>query len=71
MMDEYIPNDLLFLDLYLKDFDDAFETLKNDRLGFARISKADMTGHIENLKNSQIDNKDYKIFQEFLIYNGI
>lgn len=66
MMDEYIPNDLLFLDLYLKDFDDAFETLKNDRLGFARVSRTDMIHHIENLKNSQIDDKDYKIFQEFL-----
>jgi tetratricopeptide (TPR) repeat protein len=69
----YIPDALLYLNLYLGDFDGALSILSDYKYSTIRMNKNILNNSILNLKADNIDATDYEIFKVFLekILRGI
>lgn len=65
-MDAYIPINLLFMDLYLGDFNGALERLNNSNLQLYMMSRKTLIKSIETLSPEDLESQDYKYFQEIL-----
>lgn len=62
----YIPDSLLYLNLYLEDFESALNLLSDSRLSLTRISKSKLINSIEGLREGNFDKSEYMIFKTFL-----
>mgnify|MGYP000872836700 CR=1 FL=1 len=62
----YIPNALLYLNLYLRDYDGALNILSDYRFDTIRMNKNILNSSIVNLKEKNIDANDYEVFKAFL-----
>lgn len=61
----YIPDTLIYLNLYLEDFDSALNLISDRRFNPSRASKSKLINSIEGLKENNFDVNEYEIFKSF------
>lgn len=64
---DYIPVDLVYLNLYLKDYNKAVENVKSDKFYYSLLSTSKTTDAILNLEINGLGEEDKKVFDDFLI----
>ncbi|MDY0236822.1 MAG: hypothetical protein RBR71_12415 [Gudongella sp.] len=67
MIEEYVPNDLLNLNIYLGDYQKAIENVESDKFYPSILSTSKTTDAIYDLEIKGISEKDKKVFDEFLL----
>lgn len=63
---DYINPDIIYIDLYNREFDKALNRLKDDNFKFWAINKRNLISGIERLKNIDENSKEWLDFKGFL-----
>lgn len=73
-MDDFLPNDMIFLDLYIGNFNKALERLDDRRFMPERMNKILLRRYIEGLNIDDLETEDYRAFKELIreiTYTGL
>lgn len=63
---DYLDIDIIFIDLYNREFDRALNKLKDDELSFWAMNKRNLITGIEGLKSIDENSKEWVEFSEYL-----
>ena len=64
--ENYIPIDLLYMDLYLEDMEKALDRLEDSRLGIHRMSIEILRNNIKEFNEDVLQSDDYTMFKGLL-----
>lgn len=65
-LESFVPDTLVFLDLYFEDYDKALERLKDKRFYPSRLQGSIFTDAINGLKEDPPTSSDLSVFREFV-----
>ena len=65
-LESYVPDTLVFLDIYFEDYDKALERLKDKRFYPSRLQGSIFTDAVTGLKENPPSPNDLSIFREFV-----
>jgi len=65
-LESYVPDTLVFLDLYFEDYDKAIERLKDKRFYPSRLQGSIFTDAVAALKENPPSSSDLSVFREFV-----
>src|SRR5690606_27318778 len=65
-LETYVPDTLVFLDLYFEDYDKALERLKDNRFYPSRLQGSIFTNAVMGLKENPPTVNDKTVFKEFV-----
>jgi len=65
-LESYVPDTLVFLDIYFEDYDKALERLRDKRFYPSRLQGSIFTDAVAGLKENPPSSSDLSIFREFI-----
>jgi len=65
-LESYVPDTLVFLDIYFEDYDKALERLRDKRFYPSRLQGSIFTDAVAGLKENPPSSSDLSIFREFV-----
>lgn len=65
-LESFVPDTLVFLDLYFEDYDNALERLKDKRFYPSRLQGSIFTDALAGLKENPPTSNDLSVFREFV-----
>ncbi len=67
MIQDYIPDSLVFLNIYFEEYEKAIKNLQSDKFYYSLISTSKTLDAISILENEGISRSDKKVFDEILL----